>query len=154
VEFSIVHTDFYFLFFCWSPLSVVLTVARGQQATRYRFDAYVFAATGDVAWVQLYVRIVSCWGKTQPIKKGCSNLVKLSKNFRLSVMKSIFCPLGASRFSRVPKLPDITCIDIIIMPMSFTENFRSERFLLNITQTQFDVFLTVHHCIDLFQLPN
>ena len=50
----VIHMDFFFR----SPFSVITTVSRRQQAKRYRFDAYVFAATGDISCVQLCFHIV------------------------------------------------------------------------------------------------
>ena len=106
MKFSIVHMDFFyfFLFFCWSPLSVVLTVSRGQQAKRRRFDAYLLAATSDITLVQLYVRVVSSWGKMQSIRKSCSSLVKLSKTFCLPVChQKYFLPAWCVTFFQSAK---------------------------------------------------
>jgi hypothetical protein len=59
----------FFLFFCLSPFAVVLTVSQGQQTKRYRFDVYVFTATGDDALAQLCVLIASSRGENVAYQK-------------------------------------------------------------------------------------
>lgn len=104
VKFLVIHMD---SFWCPSPFSVVPAVSRGQQAKRYRFDVCVFAATGDVSWVQLCVLIVLprriCSLASINVQKESLDSCDTQHDFRPACYQKHFLPAWWVSFSHSAK---------------------------------------------------